>query len=578
MRRGTLLVAILILVTNAIVTRASDSLHEQPALRRPVALVGIDDQLCIANRRSGTVSIVDPHSRSVLSETAIGKTLADIAAIPGTHNLVVVDEQQDELLLVEKHDATLRIVGRTAVPRAPVNVVVTNDSRTVIVTSLWARTVTFASLNNESAALTVQGTINLPFEPRHQLLLAGDSKLIVADAFQGRLAVVDSTTRTLLTVRDFEGHNISGLSLAHDGHELLVAHQTLDSNAPTTHDNIFWGGVIASTIRTLPLRDLLSADGGPISGYNHRLGRPSEGAGDPGDILTTSAGQTIVTLAGVNEVAFRLRPVEPYIRRYTPRQPVALAASPDERSIYLANKFDDSISILDMGELKIVATIPLGPQPELNLADRGEVLFHDAHLSLDGWFSCHSCHTDGHTTGLLSDNFGDDSYGAPKRIPTLYGARETAPWAWNGASHSISDQVRKSITSTMQGEDVADDNVEAIAAYLQALEPISTASMQNSNSTLRDKGQAIFERQGCANCHVPPLYTSSGTYDVSIKDELGRTEFNPPSLRGVRYRHQLFHDNRAASLHDAFTVVKHGLEQPLSEEEVRELIAFLEGL
>lgn len=577
MRRKILLISMSILVANAFATQASDSLHEQPSLRRPVALVGIDDQLCVANRRSGTISIVDPHSRSVISETAIGKTLADIAAMPATHNLVVVDEQQDELLLVEKRDAILNVTGRLAVPRAPVNVVVTKDGRTAIVTSLWARKVTFASIATD-AALTIHATIDLSFEPRHQILLADDSKLIVADAFQGRLAVIDVATHTLLTVRGVEGHNISGLSLAHDGNELLVAHQTLDSDEPTTHDNIFWGGVIASTIRTLPLRGLLSAESGPISGYNHRLGRPSEGAGDPGDILTTSTGQTVVTLAGVNEVAFRLRPVEPFLRRYTPRQPVALAASPDERSIYLANKFDDSISILDMGELKIVATIPLGPQSELQLADRGEVLFHDAHLSLDGWFSCHSCHTDGHTTGLLSDNLGDDSYGAPKRIPTLYGARETAPWAWNGTSHSISDQVRKSITSTMQGEDVNDDSIEAIAAYLQTLEPIFTASTQNSDSTLREKGQAIFERQGCANCHVPPLYTSSATYDVNIKDELGRTEFNPPSLRGVRYRHQLFHDNRAASLLEALTVVKHGLEQPLSDDELRELIAFLESL
>src|SRR2546429_167098 len=76
--------------------------------------------------------------------------------------------------------------------------------------------------------------------------------------------------------------------------------------------------------------------------------------------------------------------------------------------------------------------IPLGPQPELSLAERGELLFYDARLSHDGWFSCHSCHTDGHSNGLLNDNLGDGSFGAPKRVLSLLGVRDTGPWAWNG--------------------------------------------------------------------------------------------------------------------------------------------------
>ena len=40
----------------------------------------------------------------------------------------------------------------------------------------------------------------------------------------------------------------------------------------------------------------------------------------------------------------------------------------------------------------------------------------------DDWYSCHSCHTDGHTTGEIGGNtLGDGHYGAPKRIMTLLG-------------------------------------------------------------------------------------------------------------------------------------------------------------
>ena len=53
------------------------------------------------------------------------------------------------------------------------------------------------------------------------------------------------------------------------------------------------------------------------------------------------------------------------------------------------------------------------PAPEPDAVARGERLFHDARLSHDGWMSCHSCHVDGHTNGLVADTLGDGSYGAP---------------------------------------------------------------------------------------------------------------------------------------------------------------------
>ena len=76
-------------------------------------------------------------------------------------------------------------------------------------------------------------------------------------------------------------------------------------------------------------------------------------------------------------------------------------------------------------------------------ADRGELLFFDAHLSRDGWLSCHSCHTDGHSNGLLADTLGDGTYGTPKRTLTLRGTVLTDPWAWNGSMQYLQDQIEK---------------------------------------------------------------------------------------------------------------------------------------
>jgi len=131
----------------------------------------------------------------------------------------------------------------------------------------------------------------------------------------------------------------------------------------------------------------------------------------------------------------------------------------------VANTFSDSISIVDVASAKIAGQIALGMQPPLSKAERGELLFYDARLSHDGWFSCHTCHPDGHTTSLLNDNQSDGSFGTPKRILTLRGVGDTGPWAWNGSMPDLERQVRTSIEKTMQGTKPTSEQVSDLTAF-----------------------------------------------------------------------------------------------------------------
>ena len=72
--------------------------------------------------------------------------------------------------------------------------------------------------------------------------------------------------------------------------------------------------------------------------------------------------------------------------------------------------------------------------------------------------------------------------------------------------------------------------------------------------------------------------TSAGAYDVGLVDELGRDRFNPPSLRGVRLRAPLFHDNRAASLDEVITRFNHGGAEEVSPADAAALLAYLRSL
>jgi cytochrome c peroxidase len=221
------------------------------------------------------------------------------------------------------------------------------------------------------------------------------------------------------------------------------------------------------------------------------------------------------------------------------------------------------------------AIIPLGPRPELGLVDRGERLFYDAKLSHDSWLSCHSCHTDGHTNGQLSDTLGDGSYGAPKRVPSLRGVASTGPWSWTGNMHRLEDQVRQSIMTTLNGKAPTNAEIEALTAFLRSLPPPPPAAEAPRSSDVEiARGREVFARE-CTTCHSPPHYTSTVRYDVELTDEVGNRRFNPPSLRGVGQRDRLLHDARADSLGDLFRRHHHPPGASLTDRETTDLIAFL---
>ena len=212
--------------------------------------------------------------------------------------------------------------------------------------------------------------------------------------------------------------------------------------------------------------------------------------------------------------------------------------------------------------------------------DRGEILFFDARLSHDGWMSCSSCHTDGHTTGLLVDTLGDGDFGAPKRIPSLLGTQGTGPWAWNGSAKTLADQIQDSVHSTMQGKKLANEQTLDLVSYLESLKPPST-SISSEAETDREQiriGGELFKQHGCVRCHRPAhRFTMPAVADVGLPDENGRRRFNPPSLLGVGQRDALFHDGRAASLADVIRM-KHQLKNHLKPKDAQSLISYLRSL
>jgi YVTN family beta-propeller protein len=569
---------ICLLVTCAVVSSPAAEFAAQ--LRRPIALVQSTDgeRLLVANRDSGSVSIIDLARRQVVAEHPVGKRLADLAAVPGSNRLLAVDEAAHELLFVEPGNDAIQVQQRLAISPYPVNICVAPDGRQATIASLWSRRLTFVELGE---ALEISGILDLPFAPRCQLLLP-QGKLLVADSFSGKLALIDPARRELVATREFPGHNIRGLGVSPNGQMLIVSHQMLNELAHSIRNDIHWGLLMSNDLRWLKVESVLAGGKALYHGaHMHPLGEAGKGGGDPGAVDVAADGTVCVAISGVNQVAIGKEGDFSMFRVNVGRRPTAVRIAADGRTAFVANMFDDSISIVDLIARTVTATVSLGPQPTLSLAQEGELLFHNAKLSHDGWMSCQSCHTDGHANGQMNDNFSDRSFGAPKRVLSLLGVRDTLPLAWSGQVTTLERQIHNSVENTMQREEtLPKDQVRAIAAYVNLLElpPPLEVLRGTQEADAIERGRLVFDKHDCARCHAAPTYTTPEAYDVGLKDSQGAREFNPPSLRGLSHRGPYLHDNRAPTVEDVFLKHGHPSDATYSEAEIKDLAAFLRGL
>ncbi len=583
-RTPVVLLALVLAASASWVAVAEPGAPPATRLRHPVgaALLADGHTLCVANQRGGSVSLVDLSGPRVVGEVEVGRHLSGIASLPDGKHLLAVDDERHELIALSADGSRLTVRARLAVEPYPVGVVVLPDGRRAAVASLWSRRVEIvdlAPLASERPTLRVLHTVRLPFAPRLQLLLPEKSYVVVADAFGGHLAVIDAAAGKLIAAHEMTGHNLRGLALSADGKRLLIAHQILDQKAPTTAENVERGVLMANVLRAVPVAALLDprADLEKLSEVT-RLDR----AGDPAGVAITDAGQTAVALAGVDEIALLSADGKKPRRVAVGRRPTVVMATPRGGPLVVLNTFDDSLSLIDADRAAVLHTVSLGPRPKPDYARRGEILFHDARLSRGATMSCQSCHTDGHTNGLLADTLTDGTYGTPKRTLTLLGTRLTDPWGWTGEVKYLHDQVRKSLAETMRTPDLSDAEVGDITSFLSTLPPpppLDPVTDDRAGREQVERGRRVFESRGCDRCHIPPLtYSSGGAYDVGFADEKGLRKFNPPSLRGVGQGYRFLHDGRAKTLDEVFRKYHHKVSDDTPAEDVDDLLRFLRSL
>jgi YVTN family beta-propeller protein len=119
-------------------------------------------------------------------------------------------------------------------------------------------------------------------------------------------------------------------------------------------------------------------------------------------IIDTSKLQRLLRHARKEELPNRLDSARAFVVRRLPtgQNPAAVVISPDGRLAYIANRLDDSLTVVDLQLLQVKSKIDLGGLRGITALRHGEQLFHDARYCFQGQFACATCHPDNHIDGL----------------------------------------------------------------------------------------------------------------------------------------------------------------------------------
>ena len=318
-------------------------------------------------------------------------------------------------------------------------------------------------------------------------------------------------------------------------------------------------------------------------------------------ILDTTKLGTVLRRADSVKLANRLDAAREFVLRRLPtgNDPRGVAVSPNGRTAYVANRMDDTLTVVDLARLKVASTIDLGGPKEISLLRRGERLFRNASYCTQGQFSCATCHPEQHLDGLAW-NLETPQLGRDRVANrTLRGIAETAPYKWNGHNPDLITQCGPRIAKFLfRAEGFNTEELQALVAFLRSI-PLPRNRHLAPNGQLteaQERGKALFYRthtndgrlipfqNRCDTCHPADThYTNRLSTDVgsqTLYDTISL--FDTPQLDRVYEDAPYLHNGMALTLEEIWTVYNnndtHGVTSDMRKEQLNDLIEFLKTL
>jgi YVTN family beta-propeller protein len=436
-------------------------------------------------------------------------------------------------------------------------------------------------------------------EPAGGVLTPDGKYLYVNNALPAQRADVEYVTaevsviglsdfRVVKNIRLENGSNaLRGICISKDGRYVFVSHNLGRFQVPTSQLNQGWMNTNAVSIIDVPA---MSFAGSML------LDEPDRGAAGIWGILCTDT-QLFVTHSGTHDISIidqktmreRLdnyadKKTLSYDLRfmYGMRKRLPLVGN-GPRNLSLSNGkliiptyFSDTLNILDIAT-ETISTIAYNPKRKESIENIGEKVFNDASWCYQNWQSCNGCHpgdarTDGMNWDLMNDGIGN-----PKNCKSLLYSHVTPPSMISGIRATAELAVRAGF-KFIQFIDPNPYLADCVDAYLKSLRPLPSPYLINGKlSEKAVRGEKLFEKLSCAECHSGPYFTDLNMHRIgeNIEFEAG---WDTPTLIEVWRTAPYLFNGCAATLKEVFSVYKHDISEKISEREIDDLVEYVNSL
>jgi YVTN family beta-propeller protein len=576
-------------------------------------------RLYVLCMQSEEVRVLDAANYAVIKKIAVGRVPRGMFLSANGQRLFVTNSWDDTLSVIDTQK--LEVSNTWAVGAEPSGVVEDLTGKHLFVANRISNDVAVLNAQTgeeEKRLVAGRGSSYLTLSPDGKRIysthvypnpkrvqteldnrLAPESEITVIDA--DRAVVVDHMPL----------HKIAGVfhtAISADGRLGVVAEYHPKNTIPLAH--LEHGGAFAHTLT------IFGADVGkasveiPLDELERYAARPFGVviSPDKARIFVSCGGSEMVTVIDVPKL-LRYAHAHPgpnvqdlsasanYVvaRVMVGHDPRDLTLSRDSSKLFVANRLDDSISVIDTHSNQVAGTIKLDGPKDITPKRRGEQTFYTAKQSFQGQIGCATCHIDstfdGLTWDLEPDGFGVDI--VDNRL--IEDIKGTEPYKWNGGNPDIPTECGPRTEKYFwRSENYDNLTLADLTLYIRSLPPRPNRWRQPGMemTPAQDRGEALFKRDidkfgkpiaeanRCSYCHSGKKGTSQKSFDVGTGRSTDRSGLlDTPQLTNIALTAPYLHDGSAHTLEEIWTVYnpddKHGRTNDLTKDELNDLIEYL---
>lgn len=283
----------------------------------------------------------------------------------------------------------------------------------------------------------------------------------------------------------------------------------------------------------------------------------------------------------------------------TGSNPKGMVLSPDGKLLYVAERLNDRIAVINTESHETVQTIGLKGPKKRTVARHGRQVLNNASGTFQNQYACYTCHPDAHEDGLVYNMAASDMGRNLANVQSLRDIGDIPPYKWNGKNQTIykQDGMRFSTILT-RNEAFNYEELDALVAYIITDNPNPPNLRFNPHGELtakQQRGKEIFYRtqdnfgneipveNRCYTCHPPPYFTNKEMTDVgTLADSDDPMKFDVPQLNNIYESGPYLHDGKAPSLEEIWTQFndndEHGVANDMLKNELNDLVEYLKSL